>query len=86
MDVYSRKILTRGISNYMDAQRCKRVLNDAIGKYGLPDIVNSDQVSQYTIALWTQHQIAAILECMSVRMISRNLPHTFETKEGPFLL
>ena len=55
MDVYSRKILSWGISNSMDAKWCKNVLDDAIGKYGLPEIINSDQGSQYTSALWTQY-------------------------------
>lgn len=55
MDVYSRKILSWGVSNSMDAQWCKNVLDDAIKTYGLPEIVNSDQGSQYTSALWTQH-------------------------------
>ena len=55
IDVYSRKILSWGISNSMDAQWCKSVLDDAIERYGLPEIVNSDQGSQYTSALWTQH-------------------------------
>ena len=55
IDVYSRKILSWGISNSMDAQWCKNVLDDAIAKYGKPEIVNSDQGSQYTSALWTQH-------------------------------
>jgi putative transposase len=39
----------------MDAKWCKNVLDDAIAKYGKPEIVNSDQGSQYTSALWTQH-------------------------------
>lgn len=55
MDVYSRKILSWGISNSMDAQWCKKVLDEAIGKYGKPEIINSDQGSQYTSAQWTQH-------------------------------
>ncbi|MCB9250839.1 MAG: IS3 family transposase [Flavobacteriales bacterium] len=55
IDVYSRKILSWGISNSMDAQWCKNVLNEAIRQYGLPEIVNSDQGSQYTSALWTQY-------------------------------
>lgn len=55
MDVYSRKILSWGISNSMDAQWCKNVLDDAIDKYGVPEIINSDQGSQYTSALWTQY-------------------------------
>lgn len=55
IDVYSRKILSWSISNSMDAQWCKNVLDDAIAKYGKPEIVNSDQGSQYTSALWIQH-------------------------------
>lgn len=54
MDVYSRKILSWGISNSMDAVWCKGVLQDAIDTYGTPEIINSDQGSQYTSALWTQ--------------------------------
>lgn len=55
MDVYSRKILSWGISNSMDAQWCKSVLDDAIDRYGIPEIINTDQGSQYTSALWTQY-------------------------------
>lgn len=54
MDVYSRKILSWGISNSMDAAWCKGVLQDAIETYGIPEIINSDQGSQYSSALWTQ--------------------------------
>lgn len=55
MDVYSRKILSWGISNSMDTQWCKNVLQDAIDQYGTPEILNSDQGSQYTSAMWTQY-------------------------------
>lgn len=59
IDVYSRKIMGWGISNSLDAGWCKQV--DAIKTHGKPEIVNSDQGSQYTSALWTQcldkHQI-----------------------------
>ena len=55
IDVYSRKIVGWGISNSMSAQWCKNVLKDAIAKHGKPLIVNSDQGSQYTSALWTQY-------------------------------
>jgi putative transposase len=54
IDVYSRKIVGWGISNSMSAQWCKSVLEDAIASYGKPEIVNSDQGSQYTSAIWTQ--------------------------------
>jgi len=55
IDVYSRKIVGWGISNSLTAHWCKTVLEDAISKYGKPEIVNSDQGTQYTSALWTQY-------------------------------
>lgn len=54
IDVYSRKIMGWGISNSLEAKWCKQVLEDAIERHGKPEIVNSDQGSQYTSALWTQ--------------------------------
>ena len=48
MDVYSRKILAWGISNTLEAAWCVRVLEEAIDRYGCPEIINSDQGSQYT--------------------------------------
>jgi len=53
MDVYSRKILSWGLSNSQDAKWCLEVLEEAVRRYGKPEIVNSDQGSQYTSALWT---------------------------------
>jgi putative transposase len=55
IDVYSRKIVGWSISNTMSAQWCKNVMEEAIRKHGKPEIVNSDQGSQYTSALWTQY-------------------------------
>jgi putative transposase len=55
IDVYSRKIVGWGISNSMSAVWCKNVLEDAIATHGKPEIVNSDQGSQYSSALWTQY-------------------------------
>jgi putative transposase len=53
IDVYSRKIMGWGISNSMSKEWCLNVLNDAISKYGKPEIINSDQGSQYTSFDWT---------------------------------
>ena len=55
MDVYSRKILSWGISNSQDAKWCKKVLEKAINEYGRPEIGNTDQGSQYTSALWINY-------------------------------
>ena len=53
IDVYSRKIVGWGISNSMSKQWCLDVLNDAIARHGKPEIINSDQGSQYTSFAWT---------------------------------
>ena len=46
MDVYSRKILTWGISNTLEAAWCIRVVGESIDLYGAPEITNSDQGSR----------------------------------------
>lgn len=53
IDVYSRKIVGWGISNSMTKQWVLGVLKDAIENYGKPEIINSDQGSQYTSFAWT---------------------------------
>lgn len=53
IDVYSRKIMGWGISNSMSKKWCLNVLAEAIAKHGKPEIINSDQGSQYTSAAWT---------------------------------
>jgi len=53
IDVYSRKIVGWGISNSMSKQWVLGVLKDAIARHGNPEIINSDQGSQYTSFAWT---------------------------------
>lgn len=53
IDVYSRKIMGWGISNTMSKKWCLDVLRDAIDRHGKPQIINSDQGSQYTSSAWT---------------------------------
>ena len=48
IDIYSRKVLSWRLSNTMDVSFCIDVLNEAICKYGKPEIFNTDQGSQYT--------------------------------------
>ncbi len=48
IDWYSRKVLSWRISNSMDASFCIDCLEEALRKYGKPDIFNSDQGSQFT--------------------------------------
>lgn len=48
MDWYSRKILSWRLSNSMDTSFCLDALQEAIDYYGVPEIFNTDQGSQYT--------------------------------------
>ncbi len=48
IDVYSRMVVSWSVSNTMSAEWCKSVMEEAINKHGKPEIVNTDQGSQYT--------------------------------------
>lgn len=53
MDWYTRKVLAWRISNTMEAEFCVEALNEAIHKFGPPEIMNTDQGSQFTSFAWT---------------------------------
>ena len=48
MDWYSRKVLSWRVSNTLDASFCIEALEEAIENYGVPEIFNTDQGSQFT--------------------------------------
>jgi len=48
MDWASRKVLAWRLSNTLDSSFCREALEEAINKYGTPDIFNTDQGSQFT--------------------------------------
>jgi putative transposase len=52
IDVYSRYIVGWGISNTMEAEATLSVLKQAINDHGKPEIINSDQGSQFTCEQW----------------------------------
>lgn len=54
MDWYSRKILSWRLSNTMDTTFCIEALEEALTRYGKPEIFNSDQGSQFTSLEFTQ--------------------------------
>jgi len=54
IDWYSKAILSWKISNTMDTDLVMGVLNEALSKYGNPEIFNTDQGSQYTSYIHTQ--------------------------------
>jgi len=54
MDWYSRKVLGWALSNTMDGALCQKALSAAVAQsQRLPDILNTDQGSQFTSADWT---------------------------------
>lgn len=55
IDIYSRFVVGWGLHNTLEAANCLEVLKAAIGRYGKPQIVNSDQGSQFTCALWVEY-------------------------------
>jgi len=52
MDWATRKALSWRLSNTMHADFCVDALNEAIAKHGSPEIMNTDQGSQFTGSAW----------------------------------
>ncbi len=48
MDWASRRVLSWRLSNTMDVEFCIDALEDAMARFGRPEIVNTDQGSQFT--------------------------------------
>jgi putative transposase len=48
MDWATRHVLAWRLSNSMDASFCIEALAEALDRYGIPDIFNTDQGSQFT--------------------------------------
>lgn len=53
IDLHSRYVLNWSVSNTMDADWCKETLEEAIAIHGKPEIVNTDQGSQFTSEIFT---------------------------------
>lgn len=55
IDLYSRYVVGWDISNTLDAECSLDVLKRAISQHGKPEIINSDQGSQFTCKLWIDY-------------------------------
>jgi putative transposase len=53
MDWATRKVLAWRLSNTMDADFCIQALEEALARYGAPEIFNTDQGSQFTSPRFT---------------------------------
>jgi putative transposase len=48
VELYSRKVLAWRVSNAMSSEFCVQALNEALQRFGQPEIFNTDQGSQFT--------------------------------------
>jgi putative transposase len=55
IDIYSRYIVGWGVSNTLDADASLSVMKQAIKEHGKPEIINSDQGSQFTCEEWVKY-------------------------------
>jgi putative transposase len=68
MDWHSRKVLSWGLSNTLDSEFCITALEEAIEKYGWPEIFNTDQGCQFTSNAFTK---ILIENCIRISMDGR---------------
>jgi len=54
MDWHSRKVLSWRLSNTMEASFCVETLEEAFAHHGVPEVINTDQGSQFTAMEWIQ--------------------------------
>lgn len=54
IDIHTRYVVGWSISNTMTAEWCVETIAEAIAKHGKPEIINSDQGSQFTSELYTK--------------------------------
>ena len=59
MDWATRHVLARRLSNTMDSRFCVEALDEALVRYGKPEIFNTDQGSQFTSLAFTGRLQAA---------------------------
>jgi putative transposase len=53
MDWHSRRVLAWQISNTLETDACVEALEEALLRYGAPEIFNTDQGAQYTSEVFT---------------------------------
>ena len=55
IDLYSRKVMNWSVSNTMDAEWCKELIEEAVNQHGKPEIINTDQGVQYTSDVFSKY-------------------------------
>jgi putative transposase len=57
IDLYSRYVVNWSLSNTMTSKWCRQTLAEAIRQHGKPEIINTDQGSQFTADEFTQYVV-----------------------------
>ena len=58
VDVVSRRVLAHKVAITLEAVHAKEVIEQAFARYGVPEIVNTDQGSQFTAPAFTEVVLA----------------------------
>ena len=62
MDWYNRKVLSWRLLNTLEADFCVAALKHALAEYGPPEILNTDQGSQFTSSDWLDELKEALVQ------------------------
>lgn len=57
IDLYSRYVMNWSVSNSMDSKWCQQTLEETIEMHGKPEIINTDQGSQFTSEVFSSFVI-----------------------------
>lgn len=76
---FSPNIVGWSLHNTLDASNCIEVLKNAIAKYGVPEIINSDQGRQFTCLDWKE----ACREHPEMKHPIKQLIHPPRAPKGP---
>lgn len=76
IDLYSRFVVGWSLSNTMQAEWCKEVLRQAIEDHGTPEILNTDQGTQFTSEVFTSFVIGSHIQ-MSMDGKGRAIDNVF---------
>jgi len=55
IDLHSRFVVGWALHNTLEADNCLKLVQTSIEKYGKPEIINSDQGSQFTCHKWVEY-------------------------------
>ena len=65
IDLHSRYVLNWFLFNSMDAHWCKETLEEAIDIHVTPEIINTDQGSQFTSEIFTHSVLSRNIKLVS---------------------